>query len=406
VAFTYKTTDLITGRVLCDALPLSVQSFSRNLNGAGQLSGNLDLQSGQAAAGGYAINRPYLNALEPTKALLWVLDDDYPVWAGVVWDWPDMTRAGGQVPISASTLESLFDHRLITANITYQQADLFAAFIDMLKYGTSKTSPYIVPTSPTPPPSPVVQAAAAVAQLRVPTGPAALSGQTWSANYTYSDLQQVSSVWQDMAQSGNLEYTFEPGLDQDGNLVINLRLGYLQLGQPVASTGLALSFPGNALDYGYQRTGSQSSDYVWATAPPNGAELTWISAYPHGADLDLLEAGYPLLETSVSWNGSWVTAQSQIDGFADGQLPILSDQMTCPVIVIAGDGKASPRLRDVTLGDSLSFSATSDLHPALEGPGQQPGLQQLLRITGWTATPSDSGQLQSVQLATSATGAS
>jgi hypothetical protein len=404
--FRYATTDLVTGKVLCDELPLSVQSFSRNLNGAGELSGSLDLLAGQTlgtalaqALRGYGVNAPYLAAIECERAVLWVIQDGVPVWAGVIWDWPDMTMTGGQVPISAQTFESIFDHRVISADIVYSQVDLFAAFIDITKYGMSKQSPYIVSTSPTPPPSAEIVAAAAVPQIILPAGPAAVSGVQWTASYTYSDLQQVSSVWQDMATSGNLEYTFEPGLDANGNFCVYLRLGYLQLGQPLASTGIALTFPGPALDYGYQRTGSQGANYIWATAPPNGSELTWLSAYPHGADLNALRAGYPLLETSASWSGSWVTEQSQIDGYADGELPILSNAMTIPTINI--DGQDYPRLWEITLGDTITFAATSAMHPPLPGPGMQPGLQNVLRVTGWTAYPPDQGQSLYVQLATS-----
>lgn len=404
--FRYATTDLVTGKVLCDDLPLSVQSFSRNLNGEGELSGSLNLLAGQTlstalaqALRGYGVNAPYLAAIECERAVLWVIQDGVPVWAGVIWDWPDMTMTGGQVPISASTFESIFDHRLISADITYQQVDLFTAFIDITKYGLTKSSPYIVSTNPTPAPSAEVIAAAAVPQIRLPTGPAAISGITWTASYTYSDLQQVSSVWQDMATSGQLEYTFEPGLDENGNFVVYLRLGYLQLGQALASTGIALAFPGPALDYGYQRTGSQGANYIWATAPPNGSELTWLSAYPHGADLPALQAGYPLLETSASWSGSWVTEQSQIDGYADGELPILSDAMTIPTINI--DGQDYPRLWEITLGDTITFAATSAMHPARPGAGMQPGLQDTLRVTGFTCYPPDAGQQMYVQLATS-----
>lgn len=396
MTFRYATTDLVSGKVLCDDLPLTVSTFSRNLNGAGQLSGNLDLRAGQSTGTGYGANTPYLAAIEARKAALWVLQDGYPVWCGVIWDWPSMTLSGGQVPISASTFESIFDHRLISADLAYPQVDMFTAFCDLVTYGLTKQSPWIVPTSPTPPAPPAVVAACAVPSIRVPAGQ--VCGVPWSANYTYSDFQQVSSAWQDMATSGDLEYTFEPGLDTSGNLACFLRLGYLQLGRPPAVSGTALSYPGVVTDYGYQRTGSQGANYVWASAPPNGAALSWLSAYPHGADLTDLAEGYPLMETSVSWPGSWVTAQSQVDGFADGQIPILTGAMTVPTLNIPAEG-VSPKLRDITLGDTITFTATSAMHPPK--PSGAPGLQATLRVTGWTAYPPDAGQTAYIQLATS-----
>lgn len=390
--FTYLATDLITGAVLADSIPLTVQSFSMQINGSGTLTGSLALNED------FSLNAPYLNALECRKAVLWVLEGNYPVWAGVVWDWPHMSLQDGTLPISAQTLDSVFSHRLITETIEYAQVDLFQAFIDLVNYGTTKNSPYVSPVSPiSGPASPAVAAAAKVARLVLPSGDAAISGVPWTASYTYSDLTQVSSAWSDMAQAGSFEYVFQPGLDASGELAVFVRLGYDQLGRGVGESGYSLAYPGNVIDYGYQRTGSQSSNVIWATAPPNGAQLQWESAYPHGYDLTDLADGYPLMEGTVSWQGSTVTEQSQVDGFADGQAALVTQAMTIPVVNIGGSGK--PDLKDIVLGDSAWFSATSPLHPA--GANGEPGLQVQVRVSGWTWYPPGPQQSEYGQLTTS-----
>lgn len=393
--YSYLATDLISGQVLADSLPLKVQSFGMKLNGSGTLSGALDLNQL------YAVNAPLVAALECRRAVLWVLQDGYPVWAGVVWDWPDNGRAEGTLPITAQTLDSVWSHRLITDTLEYPAVDIYQAFIDLVTYGMSKQSPYIASTSPAASRQPGYLALAAsngrVARLVLPTGAAAFSGVPWTASHAYSDLSQVSGAWADMCASGALEYAFVPGIDSTGNLAVFLQLGYLQLGRTAAASGYALSYPGNVIDYGYQRTGSQSSNYVWATAPPNGSAQQWESAYPHGADLADLAAGYPLMESTVTWQGSVVTTQAQIDAFADGQVLMRTQAMTMPLITVGGS--SLPRVRDIVLGDTTTLVATSSLHPPTANGG--PGLQMTVRVVGWTAYPPGPSQSEKIQLQTS-----
>ena len=261
--FRYAATDLLTGANLGESIPLDVQSFGMALNGSGTLTGSLDLNEV------YSVNAPFIAALACRRAVLWALADGYPVWCGVMWDWPDMSRAQGTLPISAQTIDSLWSKRLITDTIEYQDVELFDAFLDLVNYGLTKQSPYIeagVSPAATRPAGYLAMVATQgrCARLILPAGGG--SGSTWTAGYTYSDLSQVSSAWSDMCASGNLEYYFAPGLDMNGELCIYLRLGYTALGRPLADSGIVLTYPGNCLDYGYTITGSQSSNYVWATA--------------------------------------------------------------------------------------------------------------------------------------------
>lgn len=387
----------MSGAVLADTIPLQVQSFSAQLNGSGTLSGSLDLQEN------YALNQPFISALECRRAVLWVLADGYPAWAGVVWDWPDMSRTGGTLPISAQTIDSVFSKRLITDTLNYPQVDLFKVFVDLCNYGRTKMSSYISTVSPAVTRSAgylsLVATRGRIARLVIPPVSLVSSGVPWTASYTYSDLTQVSSAWSDMCASGNLEYVFQPGLDSSGNLAIFLQLGYQQLGRPLGEAGYTLDYGGggNVLDYGYQRTGSQSANYIWATAPPNGAALQWGSIYPHGADLGDLDAGYPLLEATASWQGSVVTSQAQVDSFADGHVALVTAGMATPTVIIGGGGY--PGVKDIVLGDAVEFVATSPLHPARSDG--TPGLQQQVRITGYTVTPSGPQQQEQISLTTS-----
>jgi hypothetical protein len=308
----------------------------------------------------------------------------------------------GTLPISAQTMDSVWSKRRITDTLEYAQIDLFQVFLDLVNYGQSKQSNFIE-QGVSPPATrnadylARVAKSGPVARLVLPTGAAATCGVPWTASYTYSDLSQISSAWQDMASSGQLEYAFVPGLNDDGDLAIFVRLAYLQMGRPVASSGYSLTYPGNVLDYGYQRTGSQSANVIWATAPPNGSQLQWESQWPHGADTADLDAGYPLMEDTASWQGSYVTAQSQIDAWADGQVQLKTQAMTSPVVNVGGGGY--PLLRNIVLGDSTWLVASSDLHPPK--PDGSPGLVQQVRVVSWTCYPPGPQQSEYVQLQTS-----
>jgi hypothetical protein len=364
------------------------------LNGSGTLTASLDLNED------FAVNIPYVFALTPRRSVLWVIADNFPVWAGIIWDWPDMTREDGTLQISAQTLDSLWGFRLITDTLEYPATDLFTAFTDLTSYGMTKNSDFIE-TGVSPPATrdPAYLALFAtqgrVARFTIP--PPGLSGSQWTASYTYSDLTQVSSAWSDMCSSGNLEYAFTPGLDENGDLIVSLQLGFTALGRPQAETGVVLTYPGNALDYGWTVTGSQSANLVWATAPPNGQELQWESVFPAGADLTDL-ASFPVLESTVSWQGSNVTSQAQINTFANGQVALLTGGMTTPTINVGDNG--FPRFQDLKLGDGILLSFTSDLHPP--GQNQQPGIQQEVRITAVTIYPNGPQQSAYAQLTTSA----
>ena len=391
VKYDYLATDLITGRVLADTLPLTVQTFSAQLNGSGTLTGSLPFTG--SASSGWAVNAGFVQALEARRAVLWVMQDGYPVWNGVVWDWPHTTLSGGNLPVSAQTMDSVWSKRLITATLEYRNVDIYTMFQDLVSYGMTKLSAFTSTLSPTPAPPPLVQQAAAVAGIVLP-GPL-LAGTSWSASYLYSDLRKVSDAWSDLTSAANLEYWFQPGLDQSGSMVTYVRLG--TLGTSAASSTIQLTYPGNVIDYGYQRTGSQGANYIWATAPPNGSAESWLSQYPAGADNRDLTAGYPLMEDTVSWNGSTVTTQSQIDGYAIGTVALRTQAMTEPVVTVGGG--QFPQAKDIFLGDTCQLIATSPLHPATSSG--QPGLQVTVRISGWTVTPPNANQPESIQITTS-----
>jgi len=361
--YRYVSTDLVTGRLLADEIPLHVQGFARQIGQEMPLTGYLDLTAG---------NAKYLAALETRRTMLWVLEDNYPVWCGVIWDEPTQSILDGRYQIGAKTLESLFARRRIRDNLTYTNLDYCDVWRALLRYATD----------------PVLKGKqAAVAGLSMQD---TQIGSQVTTSYAAGDLKDVAGALADLETAGNFEATFEPMLDGSGNLAVLARLA-ATLGQPYQQTNVQLVFPGNLTDYGWPRMGSQGANMVIATAPTSGMG-TWTSGYSAGYGVDEadLAAGYPLLETAVQYNGAAITSQAQIDAYADGYLGITGHSPTVPPIVIDTSSPSAPAIRALGLGDRAALLATSPRHPA-RADGS-PGLQAVVRVIGWQVVPPDDGQ--------------
>jgi hypothetical protein len=371
--YRYVATNILSGALLADSLPLHVSSFARNFGGVGQpgqLTGYLDL--GTIGGGSQSA---YLGALEPRKTMLWALQDNWPIYAGIVWDWPHQSAASNQLPLNVLELGSLFaTKREVRSNIVFPVAtDVFTVVRALLTYSLSKPN-------------------GGVAQLQLGTN---LAGITVPAGFTVTgaNSQKIGDAINALAAQYNFEYGYAPGLDVNGNLIITLQLGYPFITRTVANTNLQFLYPGNALDYAWPRNGSASINDLRVTANSAGS-IPWqsnASGGGHGQNTADLALGYPLLEGSTSYTTAPITTQAQIDAVADGQVPKLGGTATIPQVTVAGG--TVPKAGQIQLGDEANFAATSTLHPA--NADNSPGIQTKVRVIGWKVTPPDDGQPES-----------
>jgi hypothetical protein len=126
----------------------------------------------------------------------------------------------------------------------------------------------------------------------------------------------------------------------------------------------------------------------------SGDETNWQSEPPAGVDMVTLDAGYPLLETTVSLTTVTVTSQGQINAYANGQLQQLTGTQLVPMLTL-GTGQG-PGANQIVLGSYAAFNATSLLHPATDSG--EPGLQINGRVVGWTLNPPSDQQAESTQI--------
>lgn len=374
--YRYLSTNVRTGAVLADTIPLHVSQFARAIGNAGQprqLEGYLDLGAHSATA-----QAAYLAALEPCRTMLWVLQDELPVWAGVLWDWPVSSAAGNRLPIQAVEIGSLFSRRQVRANQVFAAgADRFAVVQGLLNYAIGKTY-------------------GEVGNLTIGTAVSGAAVGGAGITFAAQNLTKVLDAVNQFSAQYGIEYALTPGWDATASIpTITVQLGYPTLGRTQATTGLQLLYPSQyVLDYGYPRLGSNSVNDLLATASNSGT-TPWQSGVSHGRFTADLTAGYPLLEDSVSYTAATVTSQAQIDAYADGRLLAVQGRPTVPSVTIGGGG--TPTVGQIQLGDEAKLVATSPYHPADPSSGE-PGLQKLVRIIGWEIIPSGDGQAEQTKL--------
>lgn len=367
--YRYFATSLITGATVADVLPLRVTDFSHTMGGVGQpgqLHGTLDL-----TAKGFQSST--LAALEPRKTLLWATQDYYPIWAGVLWDWDHRSAKSNELPIVADELGSLFAKRQIRSDQQWIGTDQYTTIRNLIDYARAKTN-------------------GAVAQLVHTTN---LVGLTVSDLFQAQNLGKVMNVVDQFCTQYAIEYSFDPGLNAAGQPIITLRIGNATtMGRPYAATGLQLRYPGNLTDYAWPRTGSASTNSVIAVAQGSGQAAWTSNPATHGVDSADLAAGYPITEDSIAYTGSLITAQAQIDAYADTRVQMTTRAPTIPTATVAGG--QTPTVQQILLGDHATMIATSAYHPA--GANGAPGLIQDVRILGWTVHPPGQNQPETTDL--------
>jgi hypothetical protein len=368
--YRFVTSNILTGKILADSLPIVGQSCTRNINSVGAFSGYLPLVTASQDQG---MVQNWVNAVIPWQSVLWILQDGWPIWNGPITGWPHQSITDGTLPIQAATMENMFKYRQVATTLTYTNMDIFEIFRQEMQYALNKTpNGQIAGTGKYANTSGVVDTVA---------NSGVLGSITEQASY-----QAIYDCWNDLITSYGLEYALTPALTDSLSLYTMVQLGLPQMGRLYSATGLQLRMPAQgAVDYAWQWVPTNPANRMVVTgsgAGTNPKSYTGIAT----STVDL-NAGYPLLEATSSFFGT-VTSQAQVNNYATNLLysSTVTKSLT-PMFIQGGD--AYPKIYQTMLGDEVMVIATSPLHPATgpqTGPGQGPGVSELLRITGWTLT--------------------
>src|ERR1700733_12335354 len=195
--YRYLATDILTGEVLFDNLPVVVQSISAQLNGIGSLSGMLQLYKGLSET----MKSDIIAAVEPFRSVFWVFQDNIPIWAGPVVTWSPTTLIGSQLPFQAATMETMFQYRIISTNLNYTSMDAGTIIRSLANYAVTKGNN-----------SQIAGFNAGSGTIGIPA----------SIIYTGSYYQSVYDAWTTLLQEYNFEFTIQPIMTSATSLGLNL----------------------------------------------------------------------------------------------------------------------------------------------------------------------------------------
>jgi hypothetical protein len=365
--YRYLSTNILTGAIAGDYIPLEVQSFSAVINGGGTFTGSLDGTNDPAQ------NLQNIAALNPRKNILWALQDNVPIWNGQVNAWNPSTVLQQQLPVQASTLEALLTGRFITSDLAFVNADVFDMARGIVQYAFSMT------------PS---------GQVAGITYTAGESGITDSLTFDGSQNGDCLSALQTLVSTYGIEFAFRPYITQAGQLQTSFDLGN-PLGQPFPASGLAYNFPGNLLDYAFCATAGANQVIGSAQADNSGDGTSDGTAYTGSAtDSVDIANGYPLSQAVVSPTGVTFSSDAQVAAYCQGILPSLTATQVAPLLVL-GNGQR-PALNVTPLGSYADVAFTSWMHPP--GPQGQPGWTANGRVVSWQCYPPSDQQAEYSQL--------
>lgn len=365
--YRYLTTSLLSGEILGDWLPITGQSFARQLSTAS--TGTCELNLDELKPVATAAN---IQAVLPRRSILWVLQNGAVVWNGIIWDWQHTTVLDGTLPLSCSTMESFLGKRVINTTLTYTNADIFDVARGLVGYALGK--------SPN----------GGIANL---TFSGATSGITDTLTFDGSQRQTVADAIDTLVTTYEIEYSFRPYQDASGQFMTSFDLAYPYLGEAFPQSGLVYQMPGNVQDYGFTAMGSTSANRVLATATSSDASGNTLTG--RATDMADIDAGYPLAEMAQSASATNWTSNAQVAAYAAGYLPQVTDTQLTPLLTLPGG--VYPTLAQTVLGSFAQVSLTSSLHPAQ--PDGSPGWYGIGRLTGWVLTPpSGDGTAESTQI--------
>jgi hypothetical protein len=352
--YRFLTTNILTGALLGDWLPITGQSFARQLSTAATGTCELSLVPDRQA------NLANLAAVQPRKSVLWVLQEGAVIWSGIIWDWQHTTVLDGTLPLSCSTMESFLGVRVINTTLIYTAMDVFDMARGLVGYALGKSPGGLI------------------ANL---TFSGAESGITDTLTFDGSQRQTVADAMDTLVTTYEVEYSFRPYQDAGGNFMTSFDLAFPYLGEAFPASKLVYQMPGNVQDYGFTAMGSSSANRVLATATSSDASGNTLTG--RATDMADIGAGYPLAEMAVSCSEIGWTTNAQVANFAAGYLPQVTDTQLTPLLTLPGG--VYPTLAETVLGSFAQVSLTSSLHPAQDDGA--PGYSGVGRVTGWVLTP-------------------
>lgn len=336
----------ITGVVITDLPGLSVGTISDAMNGYETASGVLTLDASTSAE--------WLNATRPGSAYLVLLEDDEPVWGGLI---ARRTRGkGNAVAIDMGTVATYWRRRYV-GDVTYTSTDQCAIVQALVvAYGDASGLPFEYDVS--------------------------VSATTRDRTYLDINDKSLMSVMSELAavdggpewMVGWVRTTVGTQTAYVPQLVVRDRLG----STPNVGTAPAVTweFPGSVTDFTLIEDygdGSGANDVMAVSSANNNVR-------PQSAHTLLTGDNRPKFELRFTPSTS-IKITDTLDSHAVSKLAIVGQGSRSLAISLIGEGNR-PGI-DFHMGDVRGFEIGGDAHPMLAYPD---GLGGTGRVIGWSRT--------------------
>ena len=354
--YTYLAYDLRSGQPIAE-LPLSGVTYTTVLNDDGTLSANI--------APGNALGRDDLKAVLPGRTIIYVDRDGAlqgPGW--IYWD-DDPSPSKVDIPESGcrGTL-SYFDHRRILTTLVYVQVDQLVLAGDIIKS--------------------LQQVDGGNIGVLVPD---LTCGVRRDRTYAASEVRNAREAIQQLAAViDGFDFRFEARYGTSGAPEVVFNRGYPYLGRSVSDSGLVLEYPGNLLDYRFSRSGSSIATRVDAI----GAGTDDDALRTYATNQALLDAGWPVLETDVSFSD--VSVLTTLEEHALAEALARRGIVVTPEVTLLGD---DPPVESYEVGDWVRLRLTDAV---FYGDLLAADVDAQARIVQKSVTPPDDSGIEKVKL--------
>lgn len=368
--YRYIATDARSGVGLGD-LPLSGVQWSEELGGGGDVSGSLDLAT--LTSTGQRLTDQFLTASTPRRVRLWVERDGHLVWSGFIWRRTRPRGSTGLIQIVATSTYSFFDRIRLTDAKAYTAVDQFDVVRDLIGWALARPGGDI-----------------GVA-LGTETSGVLITREPLAWGY---ERKVIGELIDELASADNgFDLAIEPAYVADVP-TDTLRLYSPRRGRRIEQAGIVFfaagARGGNLIDWEVQEDGTEAATTVWGVGAGEGESMLLTVA----TRTDLIDAGYPLAETAITYKS--ISDPATLLGLTVAEVERLGDTPLQWSIDVDPDDLSTP-FGAWQVGDDALIRIDDDWRfPA--GINGEPGLEAAQRIMGQTVTVSDDGGPDGVTL--------
>lgn len=360
--YTYLAVDLLSNQILAE-LPLSGSNFDSLLNGAGAFQAKLPLADRRIQ------KLDPIGSTQPGRTALYVDRDGSLVWGGIIWT-RRYSGADDTLTLAGAEFWSYYKRvfaagGVSTGGVSQDQLSIVQSLLTGLQ-------------------------AFPAANLGLQIGTETSGVLRTLTHYSY-ELKPYGDMVEEMSQS---DTGFDFAIDVAYNAGVPtkyLHLGYPRRGRPAAGTGLVFSFPGNVTGFDWDEDAASQATRLFVQGAGEGDAMQRTTQVAQ----DLLDAGYPLLDSTISFKDNTITpvtadSYAVLASRARAESAALKATVTLPSFTVRAD--LDPVFGSYITGDSVTVEVGS------ESSRFPNGITTTQRINQISLQPGDDASAEQVTL--------